>query len=59
MSVHVNVEWRSSHAVEPPAGMTDEEFEELLADRDEKAWDHALDQVDSGTAELNNWEVGR
>lgn len=57
MSVHINVEWGSSHRVEPPAGKTDEEFEELLRDRDESAWDHALNQVYSDTAELRNWEV--
>ena len=57
MGVNINVEWRSSHEVEPPSGQTPEQFEDLLREGDAGAWDHALDQVHSGTAELNNWEV--
>lgn len=59
MSVVIRAEWSSSHEVEPPAGMTAEQFEEELRTTgyESAAWEHALNQVESSTAELQNWEV--
>ena len=59
MSVNITVEWQSSHQIEPPPGVSDEDFESELRDSSSgsAAWAHALDQVDSGTAELMNWSV--
>ncbi len=55
--VRVDVEWSSSHDIEPPEGETAEAFEERLHEGEESAWDHALKQCYSNTAELMNWKV--
>jgi hypothetical protein len=57
MAVTVNAEWKSSHSVVPPVRMSDEDFERALVSGDEACWAFALDQVNSSTAELTNWEV--
>jgi len=57
--IEVECEWRSSHEIEPPAGVDEEEFHELLRNGDEKAWEFALEQTNSQICELVNWEVLR
>lgn len=57
MAVHINVTWKSSHEITAPAGTTDEEFRQRLADGDDAAWDHAMDQTDSSTSEPTDWDV--
>lgn len=59
MGVLIYCEWRTEHEVEPPDGMTDEEFRAALENETMGGamWDHALEGTNSQIADLINWEL--
>ena len=55
MAIRIKTTWESRDEIEPPDGVSEDEFLAALETNDQEAWAHALDQTSARTAELTDW----